>query len=695
MHSVKRGNRTPRTFTGPLVVGWVVGLLILASTATVRAQVHFEVPLMVTDGIDRDTLYFGVLPVAVFGISPSDSINGHGEFELPPFPPTGVFETRFVWPRGGVSPEPPAGFGQGSSYDYRPFVTPTQRDTFKVKSQLGEGTVMVLSWPVGLSSRFTQLTLRYFDGTQNVNIDMLTNTSANITDAGDPALANIYSGGLVTPVTPPPAPDLVSPPDGAVSVSLQPTLTWNTASTATTYRLQVAQDSLFGLPVFDDSTLTGTSRQVGPLAQSTLYYWRVRGKNTGGSGPYSSTFRFTTTQTPPAPLLISPQDSATHVPSSATFVWSLVGGATSYHLQIATEPTFTSLVVNDSTISSTTRTVSSLPYSAILLWRVRAKNSSGPSEFSPARVFTVMQEPPSVPTQVTPTNNQSSVPLDVLFRWTNAVLAAGYHLQVAHDTLMTNMFLDDTSITDSSKSVRVAPSTAYYWRVRARNLEQTYGAFSPVHRFTSATVPPAIPIPTYPANGDTGVARDVTLLWLASPGALLYRAQVSTNLSFTQIIADDSTLTANQFSPGILPSRVSCYWRVRAQGMTGTSAYCAVQSFRTGSLILSVDPGPEEGTPTGFVLHQNYPNPFNPTTTIPFEISSSAFVTVNVYDLLGREIRSLINQEFSAGTYSVRWNGQNDNGQPMPSGMYFVRMTALTPQASRNVVAVQKMLLLK
>ena len=671
-----------------------MGLVILAS-ATVGAQVRFEVPLMITDGIEADTLYFGILPGAVFGISPSDSINGHSEFELPPFPPTGVFETRFVWPRSGGSPEPPAGFGQGSPNDYRPFLTATQRDTFRAKCQLGQGVAMMLSWPAGLSSRFTQLTLRYFDGTQNVNIDMLTNTSANITDAGDPALANIYSGGLVTPVTPPPAPDLVSPPDGAVNVSLQPTLTWNTASTATAYRLQVAQDSLFGLPVFDDSTLTGTSRQVGPLAQSTLYYWRVRGKNSGGSGPYSSTFRFTTTQTPPAPVLISPADSATRVPSSSTFVWSLVGGATSYHLQIATEPTFTSLVVNDSTISNTTRTVSSLPYSAILMWRVRARNSSGASEFSPPRVFTVMQEPPSVPTQVTPTNNQSGVTLDVLFRWTNAVLAAGYHLQVAHDTLMTNMFLDDTSITDSSRNVRVAPSTAYYWRVRARNLEQTYGAFSPVHRFTSATVPPAIPIPTYPANGDTGVARNVTLLWLASPGALLYRAQVSTNISFTQIIADDSTLTASQFSPGILPSRVSCYWRVRAQGMTGASPYCSVQSFRTGSLIVSVDPGPREGTPTGFVLHQNYPNPFNPSTSIPFEISEGAFVTLKIYDILGREIQTLMNQELPAGVYTVRWNGQNDNGQPMPSGMYLVRMTANGRTGAGTFAGTRKILLLK
>jgi hypothetical protein len=118
-----------------------------------------------------------------------------------------------------------------------------------------------------------------------------------------------------------------------------------------------------------------------------------------------------------------------------------------------------------------------------------------------------------------------------------------------------------------------------------------------------------------------------------------------------------------------------------------------VRSFTTGTLIVSVDEGSETRIPSGFVLRQNYPNPFNPSTTIPFELSAPAHLNLRVYDLLGREIKMLIDEEVPRGAYSVQWNGQTDDGQIVPSGLYFVRMTAVSGQ--KSVVAVQKMLLLK
>lgn len=181
-------------------------LVLFASISTVSAQVRFEVPLRVTDGVETDTLYFGIIPDAVFGLRfgvgvPTDSINGHEEYELPPLPPTGVFDTRMVWPRAGTSLEPPAGFGQGSPHDYRPYTSLAQRDTFRVRAQFGAGTSMVASWPAGLATRFTALEMRYFDGTSLVVADMLTNTSADITNAnGDPHIGTIYSGGLLVSV---------------------------------------------------------------------------------------------------------------------------------------------------------------------------------------------------------------------------------------------------------------------------------------------------------------------------------------------------------------------------------------------------------------------------------------------------------------------------------------------------------------
>lgn len=172
-------------------------LVSLASFTPLMAQ-QFEVPLTVSDGVTSTTLYFGILPTADLCINPADELNGHAETMLPPAPPGGVFDARFTSPRTANAA---ACYDQGSPVDFRPpnfFVS--GRDSFRVKAQLGTGTTMTISWPAGLGAYFLPgLTLRYFDGSGNVNVDMLTNTSADVTLAGDPATVNIYSAGLVTP----------------------------------------------------------------------------------------------------------------------------------------------------------------------------------------------------------------------------------------------------------------------------------------------------------------------------------------------------------------------------------------------------------------------------------------------------------------------------------------------------------------
>ena len=80
--------------------------------------------------------------------------------------------------------------------------------------------------------------------------------------------------------------------------------------------------------------------------------------------------------------------------------------------------------------------------------------------------------------------------------------------------------------------------------------------------------------------------------------------------------------------------------------------------------------------PKGFALSQNYPNPFNPTTQIRFSTDKSARIELKVFDVLGREITTLLSNEMTPGEYSATWDGKNKYGQQMPSGVYYVRMTA-------------------
>jgi hypothetical protein len=80
--------------------------------------------------------------------------------------------------------------------------------------------------------------------------------------------------------------------------------------------------------------------------------------------------------------------------------------------------------------------------------------------------------------------------------------------------------------------------------------------------------------------------------------------------------------------------------------------------------------------PTEFELMQNYPNPFNPTTTISYALPNRSDMTLNVYDVNGRLIRTLVNGVQSAGSHSVTWNGLNSTGEMVPSGLYIYRMSA-------------------
>jgi len=92
----------------------------------------------------------------------------------------------------------------------------------------------------------------------------------------------------------------------------------------------------------------------------------------------------------------------------------------------------------------------------------------------------------------------------------------------------------------------------------------------------------------------------------------------------------------------------------------------------------------KEQIPIKYVLAQNYPNPFNPTTTIDYSIPNSSFVTLKIFDLLGKEIATLVNEEKSIGNYEIEFNGSN-----LSSGVYFYKMQ------SGAFVATKKLILLK
>lgn len=98
----------------------------------------------------------------------------------------------------------------------------------------------------------------------------------------------------------------------------------------------------------------------------------------------------------------------------------------------------------------------------------------------------------------------------------------------------------------------------------------------------------------------------------------------------------------------------------------------------------TVSEKPQTSIPTSFVLHQNYPNPFNPTTVVNYSIPQNGLVTLKTFDVLGKEVSTLVNEEKSPGYYSVNFNGAG-----LSSGIYFYQLQ------SGNLIITKKMILLK
>jgi hypothetical protein len=90
--------------------------------------------------------------------------------------------------------------------------------------------------------------------------------------------------------------------------------------------------------------------------------------------------------------------------------------------------------------------------------------------------------------------------------------------------------------------------------------------------------------------------------------------------------------------------------------------------------------------PAKFEVFQNYPNPFNPTTTISYTLPKNSFVTLKVYDVLGREVKTLVNTEQKPGVYNMLWNGENNFGTKVASGIYIYRVTAGAKVQSKKMI---------
>jgi hypothetical protein len=437
---------------------------------------------------------------------------------------------------------------------------------------------------------------------------------------------------FTTTVSIPLPPVLSLPPDNATNVSVTPTFEWNPSAGAATYHIQVSTDVSFTNPTINVSGLTSTQYVASPpLANGTLYYWRVRATNIGGTSDWSAVWSFSTVPAPPPPPnLLAPPNGATGISLTPGLDWSDVFGATSYHLQVSTSPGFSTLIIDVSALGVSGYSVPAgvLSGGTTYYWHVASANVGGEGAYSATFNFTTQQGLPAAPQLLTPLDNAVNIPRNPFFDWNDVASATSYRIQVATDPGFGSLIINEvTSSSQYQAEVNaLLNNTSYYWRVNATNSTGD-GPWSAVRTFMTVSEAPLPPVLVSPPNNATNISLTVTLDWDASASATSYTVQVATNTNFNSPVVNiNVTATQYQIPSGTLIGNTIYYWRVSATNPGGTSAYSDTWQFTTIQTLTSNLKVYLEGFYNGSVQVRDTVKVYLANSTTPFTINDSSRV---------------------------------------------------------------------
>jgi hypothetical protein len=170
---------------------------------------------------------------------------------------------------------------------------------------------------------------------------------------------------------------------------------------------------------------------------------------------------------------------------------------------------------------------------------------------------------------------------------------------------------------------------------------------------------------------------------------------VSTNNNFTvdtthfSVPANDSMDITVTFAPVAVGLHTG-WLKIASNDPNTDTLHVYVEGFADQGVGIAGD----QTLPQQFALSSNYPNPFNPTTTINYQLPRAAEVELVIFNVLGQQVRELVNGQISPGYYQVTWNGRNDAGRAVSSGIYIYRFRA-TAAGETYFEQVRKMILMK
>jgi hypothetical protein len=273
---------------------------------------------------------------------------------------------------------------------------------------------------------------------------------------------------------------------------------------------------------------------------------------------------------------------------------------------------------------------------------------------------------PGAPVLASPANGAADQLASVTLRWYYPANAASYRVQVSTDSSFNSFLANAANVEDTSQVVSgLAGQTIYYWRVSASNAA---GASAFSQTFAFATGFPATPVLAFPANNTPNVPIEITLQWRKTQSAEQYHLQLAKSVNFdaAALVVDVNDLADTAYAVTQLELNRFYFWRVSAANAWGTSLWSETWRFKT---TVSTAAAEAHEMPEKFTLHQNYPNPFNPITTIAFDLPRPGFVRLRIFDVLGREVVTIVDHEMPGGRHQVPFDGRLAG-----SGVYYYRL---------------------
>lgn len=274
-----------------------------------------------------------------------------------------------------------------------------------------------------------------------------------------------------------------------------------------------------------------------------------------------------------------------------------------------------------------------------------------------------------------------------------------YTFELSDQALFSSILDSSTIKRDTTYSTSLSLMEGeYFWRVSVKNSSglTTWGSSSDTMPFSFSINsfvprPPSIFNLLLPINGDTLVSAPNQFLWSQSTDAtdsfsdLMYTFELSNSATFETKL-DSITFSADtSFISNKINGTGEYYWRVRATNSFDSTNWGSASDLNPFKFtIVNATPNELEESPLSFKLDQNYPNPFNPSTIISYSIPKASLVSIEVFNLLGQKVSTLVSEKQSIGSYNI-----NFDASELTSGIYIYQLKA------GAYIQTRKMLLIK